>query len=137
MNGLYDIAGLTLIGSGSTVLFNGDATIQDLGSSLLLSTSTLDIASSQSFSLTTLGVNQSTLTGGGAGDLTVTGSITWDGGTISGFETLTIPSQATLTLSDTIDDVGLTLNNYGTTIWNGGNVNLSDGAFSITSPGAA
>ena len=52
-DGTYNVSGSTEFGSSSTVVFNADATIENLGSDLFVSTSTLSIASSQPFSLTT------------------------------------------------------------------------------------
>ena len=145
-DGVYNISGTTVTSVGS-LTFNSDATITDLGSDLVVSTSSLNIASNQSFDLTTLVINGGTLNGGGSGALLVTGSMTWDEGTVSGFETLTISSQATLTLGDVNDDaptdllVGLTLNNFGTAIWESSgystNLNGVDGAAFNNEPGAS
>ena len=122
MDGSYDIAAQTQIDS-STVIFDADATITDLGSDLELSSADLSIASGQSFSFATVGIYFSSLTGGG-GTLTVTGSMTWNGGTISGFSSLIIPSGASLALGyyragyiDTLQ--GVPLQNDGTTTLGG------------------
>ena len=61
-------------------MFNADATIQSLGSNLTVSNSTLTVASSRSFSVPTLDIYQSTVTGEGNGALTVTGTMSWQGG---------------------------------------------------------
>src|SRR5208283_5238123 len=99
-DGTYDLGGETQVTQGGTLTFNSDATITDLGTDLSIyyPTSTVTINSSQSFSFETLWV-EGTLNGGG-GDLTITGSMTWNGGAISGFGTLSIPAAATLTLGD-------------------------------------
>jgi len=144
-DGTYDVGGETQVTGPGTLIFNSDATITNLGTvSIYSSTSTLTIDSSQSFSFTTMMID-GTLNGGG-GDLTVTGSMTLDGGTISGFGTMTIPSQATLNLGDTNGGaptqnlVGLTLDNFGTTVWeNSGyysDLDGVDGATFNNEPGA-
>ena len=87
------------------------APIADLGAGLEVVVATLDIATDQSFTFNNLYDSGGVLTGGG-GDLTVTGSMNWDGGTISGFGTLTIASGASLSLWDVTLD-GVTLDNAG------------------------
>ena len=95
-DGTYDLGGETQATGGGTLTFNSDATITDLGSDLeIYYGSTVNIASGQSFSIASVLFSNGggTLTGGG-GSLTVTGSMTWGGGTISGFSTLTIAAGA-------------------------------------------
>ncbi len=97
MDGTYDITGGTEL-YNSTVTFDADATLTDLGSDLNLQGSTLTIASGQPLSFATLEITGSDVTGGGGGTLTVTDSIDWYGGTLSGFSALVIPSGASLAL---------------------------------------
>ena len=121
-DGTYDLGGETQATGGGTLTFNSDATITDLGSDLeIYYGSTVNIASGQSFSIASVLFSNGggTLIGGG-GSLTVTGSMTWGGGTISGFSTLTIAAGASLTLGDpssadteVLD--GVTLDNAGST----------------------
>ena len=95
--GAYDVAGTTLADSSSGITFT--APITDLGAYLEVGDATLDITTNQSFSFTYLDVGEGRLSGGG-GNLTVTGSMVWNGAaTISGFGTLTIASGAVLHLS--------------------------------------
>ena len=101
-DGIYDLEGETQTTGGSTLTFNSDATITDLGSDLeIYYGSTVNIASGQSFSIASVLFSDGggTLNGGG-GSLTVTGSMTWGGGTVSGFSTLAIAAGASLTLGD-------------------------------------
>ena len=129
--GAYDVSGSTRVTSGSTVTFN--ATITNLGNDLEVDNSTLSIATSQSFSFTSLGINGGSLSGLGSGNLTVTGSLTWVGGSISGFGTVSVPSQAALTLGDASNSlneelIGIILDNAGTATWAGGSVFFTNGA---------
>ena len=117
-DGAYDVSGSTQVLYG-TAAFN--APITNLGTDLKVDRfATFDVVTNQSFTLTSLEVNQGTLHGAGSGNLTVTASMTWNGGTISGFAALNITNQATLSLGagsgifpdDTLD--GVTVNNDGT-----------------------
>ena len=75
------------------------APITDLGEYLEVSDATLDITTNQSFTFTDLDIGEGTFRGGG-GNLTITGSMVWNGeAVISGFGTLTIASGAVLHLS--------------------------------------
>ncbi len=116
-DGSYDVSGSTELNDPEAdVTFEADATIADLGSDLRISGgATLDIQTHQSFSFTSLGISQGTLTGAASDNLTVTGSMTWVGGTISGFGTLSIAGGAALALGggnfsyvdETLDGVAL------------------------------
>jgi hypothetical protein len=122
-DGTYNVSGSTGIYS-SLFVFNADATIQDLGSNLSVSTSTLTIASSQSLSFTTVEIYQSTVSGGGNGAMTVTGTVSWVGGTLSGFGSLSIPAASTLNLGQQGAQVSEVLD--GVTLDNAGTATLSD-----------
>ncbi len=92
--GAYDVATSTQIAGefvGTVATFT--APISDLGSDLE-NGGTLNLPG-QSFSVATL-ENSGTINGGGGASLTVTGSMTWTGGTITGFGSLDIPGGATL-----------------------------------------
>ena len=137
--GAYDVSGSTLVTSGSTVGFK--ATISDVGNDLEVDNSTLSITTDQSFNLTTLGVNGATLSGPGSGNLTITSSMTWAGGTISGFGTVFVSSQAALTLgaaNNSLNEklIGITLDNAGAATWEGGSVFFSNGAVFNNQAGA-
>jgi hypothetical protein len=112
--------------------FNSDATITDLGTNLSIyyPTSTITVANSQAFSFVAMHI-EGVLSGGG-GNLTVTGSMTWQGGTISGFRTLSIASEAALDLGDPSNSesetvVGATLENAGTATLSSAGKPLSSG----------
>ncbi len=124
IDGAFNVSGGTSVGYGSAT-FADDATIDNLGANLEISTSNgaLNIASSQSFAITTLSIEEGTLSGDG-GDITVTGSTTWDGGTISGFRTLSIPAAATASLGE--PDGLFTEFLDGVTLDNAGTATLSD-----------
>ena len=77
---------------------NFTAPITDLGSELDVSNGSVLNLTGQSFSLTTLDIYSSTLNGAGGASLTVSGTMTWDNGTVTGFGALDIPSGATANL---------------------------------------
>ena len=132
-DGVYDISGTTAVSYGS-LTFPSDATIDNLGADLQINNgAALSMASNRPFAFSTMSIEGGTLNGGG-GNLTVTGSMTWDGGTISRFGALTISGQAAMTLEPgyggtaTLD--GVALDNYGTATWTGGVLAGADsGAF--------
>jgi hypothetical protein len=100
IGGTYDVTGRTYFtgdpSSSSTVSFA--APITALGSDLALTDAVVHLTG-QSFSLPTLEIiHDSELDGAGAASLTVTGSMTWDGGGVTGLGVLDIPSGATLNL---------------------------------------
>ena len=109
--GAYDVAASTAVDGGTTATFT--APITDLGSDLSVS-GTINLPG-QSFSFATL-ENGGTINGGGA-SLTVTGSMTWYDGTITGFGSLDIADGATLSITGypggvlTLD--GVVLDNAG------------------------
>ncbi len=144
VGGVYDVSGAT-VAYGGEVAFT--APITDLGAGLDVVDATLDITTSQSFSFTDLSVDNGIVNGGG-GDLTVTGSMTWILGTISGFGTLSIPGQATLALGTSTADgtetlSGVTLNNAGATTlssqaaYSGFGLTLESNAVVDNEPGAS
>ncbi len=115
INGTYDVSGSTQVDSG-TVTFTGP--IADLGSDLNLYDGMVDITTAQSLRLTSVEMYGGTLSGAGTGELTVTGSMSWNFGTIASLGTLTMASGATLELGglrgslETLD--ATTLDNAGT-----------------------
>ncbi len=145
MDGTYDITGGTEL-YNSTVTFDADATLTDLGSDLNLQGSTLTIASGQPLSFATLEITGSDVTGGGGGTLTVTGSMSWYGGTLSGFAALIVPQAASLAMApnnagttEVLD--GTALENAGTTTLGGYygqyGLELESGAFVDCQAGAS
>jgi hypothetical protein len=134
VSGAYDVTGRTYAARGSRVSFT--APIMALGSDLYLSNAQMNLTG-QSFSLTTLEVYGSTLNGAGGASLTVTGAMTWVGGTVSGFGTLNIPTGATLNLgngnSETLE--GVALENAGTGVWSSGTFVVTDGGEFNNMPG--
>ncbi len=93
-DGAYDVSQSTTVDYASTATFT--APITDLGSDLNVS-GVLNLPG-QSFSLATV-ENSGTINGGGGASMTVTGSMTWDGGTIRGFGALDIADGATLQIN--------------------------------------
>ncbi len=142
IDGTYDVSGSTQLYSG-TVTFTGE--IADLGSDLNLYDSTLDITTAQSLSLTSVEIYGGTLSGAGSGEMTVTGSMSWEFGTISDLGSLTIASGATLDLGglqlslETLDDT--TLYNAGmatlTSVYYPDGIALQDGAGIDNGPGGS
>ncbi len=135
MAGAYDVTGLTVLYSTDTT-FSGPIT--DLGTDLVVTEATLDIASDQSFTVSDLDMSGSLI--GGGGDLTITNSMDWvDFATISGFGTLTIASGASLSLNDGILN-GVTLDNAGAATlvsYNSNWLTLENGAELVNEPGAS
>ncbi len=120
----------TTILESATVSFN--ASITSLGAVSIdasSSPSTLEIATSQSLSITSLAIYDGTLTGAADVNLNVTGPMTWVGGTIAGIGSL--HAAGSLTLGDPnnthaanpdIEDlVGVYLLNATTATWSGAN----------------
>jgi hypothetical protein len=135
--GAYDVAMTTDLRSGATVTFT--APIAGLGSDLdVEGGSTLHLPG-QSFSLATLEKN-GTIDGGGGASLTVSGTMTWVGGTVSGSGALNIPSGATLNLgnsgnsAETLD--GVALQNAGTAAWSAGTFVVMNGGSVDNMPAA-
>ncbi len=93
-DGAYDVSQNTTVDYASTATFT--APITDLGSDLNVS-GVLNLPG-QSFSLATV-ENSGTINGSGGASMTVTGSMTWDGGTIRGFGALDIANGATLQIN--------------------------------------
>ena len=58
----------------------------------------MDIAAAQSFSFASVEILNGTLSGAASVNMTVTGTMNWDRGTILGLGTLTVASGATLSL---------------------------------------
>ena len=143
--GAYDVDGTTFANSSSGITFT--APISDLGAYLEVGEATLDITTSQSFSFTYLDVGEGKLIGGG-GNLTVTGSMVWNGAAaISGFGTLTIASGSVLHLStgyylgtETLNGVKLENSGAATLVGSIGSNNglaLENGAEFVNEPGAS
>ncbi len=143
VDGVYNISGSAFVGApGTSMRFNSDTQIENLGSSVTVY-APLTLNTNQSFTIADLqvlsGYGQPMLQGGG-GDLTVTSSMTWTGGTISGFSTLTISSQPTLNLSpgyggtSTLD--GIALDNEGAATLTGGVIGSAGGGTFNNEPGA-
>ncbi len=140
--GTYDVSGSTQVDSG---ILTFTAPIADLGADLDVDRGSVDITTAQSLSFTSVEIYDGTLSGAGSGDVTVTGSMSWDLGTISGLGTLTIASGATLDLGglqlslETLDDT--TLDNAGTatltTVYYPDGIALKDGAGIDNGPGGS
>jgi hypothetical protein len=124
-DGYYDVTGSTALNDPEAdVTFASDATIADLGADLSISGgATLDIQTGQSIAIDTVEINQGTLTGASSGILTVTGAMTWVGGTISGLRALAIGTGATLSMGQ--DNNGYTETLDGITLDNAGTANLA------------
>ena len=82
-----------------------------------ITSGTVNLATADAVSI----VNISGGTLQGPGILTVTNSVNWSGGNLNG--ALTIGTNATFTTGSGGQLSGLTLNNYGTAMWFGGNLN--------------
>ncbi|HKM52557.1 MAG TPA: Ig-like domain repeat protein, partial [Isosphaeraceae bacterium] len=138
--GAYDVSRETDVAGATTFT----TPITDLGSHVQVG-GVLNLPG-QSFSLTSLYVG-GTLNGAGGTDLTVTGSMTWAGGTVTGFNSLAIGSQATLDLGDASVNAnetlqGVVLQNAGAASFWGGNFGsyglyLQDGAGIDNQPGGS
>ncbi len=115
--------------SGGTANFNG--TVTSIGSSVTVSFGTANFSSSSSISTTT-----ATLSGGtinGSSSVTVTGTLNWSGGDMSGTGTTTIPSGGVLIISGASDHLfdTRTINNSGTTTFtatSAGDLDFANGA---------
>ena len=126
-DGSYDVAGSTIV--NGPVTFESDATITDLGSDLQIG-GVLDLTTPQSFSFTSLEL-YGTFQGAGSGNVMVAGSMIWERGTIAGFGTLMIGSQATLSMDVSSNQFTETLD--GVTLDNAGAASLGgDGAFGLS-----
>ena len=141
--GTYDVSGSTRV-TGGPLIFT--APIADLGADLDINEGTVDITTAQSLSFTSVEINNvGTLSGASSVNVAVTGSMSWVLGTISGLETLTIASGATLSLDslhggvETLD--GTTLDNAGTGTFTSeyytDGIRLVDGAGIDNQPGAS
>jgi hypothetical protein len=125
--GTYDVTAQTQRDGPGVTTFT--APITDLGSDLDMVTGTINLPG-QSFSFATV-ENYGTINGGGAASLTVTGTMTWVGGTVTGFGTLEIPSGATVNLgngnqtTETLN--GVALENAGTVAWSTGTLAVTNG----------
>ena len=140
--GTYDVSGSTLVSGGALIV---TAPIADLGADLNINGGTVDITTAQSFSFTSVEILNGTLSGAGSVNVTITGSMSWDQGTISGLGTLTIASGATLSLGGPQRSIerldGTTLDNAGTanltSVFYTDGMMLEDGAGIDNEPGGS
>src|SRR5262249_35055717 len=123
VQGAYDASIATVVSNG-TVTFEPSATLTSLGQLLTVSGGTAMFPAGTALSLPALTITGGTLT---SGDLTVTGLLTWSGGTISGAGTTTAQGGLTLNGPYRVLD-GRTLLNPGTATWTSGTFYLSNGA---------
>ena len=150
VSGSYNVATQTYLYATSLTFTTA---IINLGTDLSINNSNLNLTG-QSFSLATVEFYGGGLNGMGGASLTVTDSIDWIGGTLTGFGALEIPQTATLLLSsgansETLDGVelqnagaaSLSLGNFccgpiGLVLVNGAGVdNQSTGSFAFESNG--
>ena len=109
--GSYAVSGSTSIMSGGSAAFSGP--VSPNMASLSVANGTADFGNS-SITMPTLDFDTGLLT---AGNLTVTGTMDWQDGTIAGGGTLTISNGATLDVDGNANSLGLdgvALNNQGT-----------------------
>ncbi len=135
VGGTYDVTGGTFA-AGGTLSFT--APITSVGTDLFLEQGAVVNLPGQSLVLSTLEDYGSTLNGGSGGgaSLTVTGSMTWINGMVTGFGSLDISNGATLDLgngNNSIETVsGVELDNAGTavlaSVYNSAGIALDNGA---------
>ncbi|MCZ2341134.1 MAG: choice-of-anchor A family protein, partial [Bacteroidales bacterium] len=128
--GAFPLAGSTVTGAGVVAVTGGTV---DVGSGFTTTGSVSLTNGSLSFSTpaSLVSFTQSGGTLAGAGDLTVTGTLSWTSGTMSGAGTTIIAAGGTLALSgyDTRFLVGRTLRIAGTGTWtDSGSLYLADAA---------
>ena len=123
-------SGVTLNSGGTLTMDATTGGITAVGSAVFTATSGITINDTLSVSTGTVTFNNAasiaglSLTAGtidGAGDITVTGAMTWSGGTISGTRTLTTDTGVTTTMSASSAatlDTNVTWENDGTIDWN-------------------
>jgi hypothetical protein len=113
----YNLSGATLV-SGGAVDFPSDATLTSLGGALTISGGSIDLSSGESLSVSSLTMSGGTLTGDDT--ITVSTSLNWSGGTMSGFGVTNLAATGTMAASGsgtpTLDT--RTFNNAGTVNWN-------------------
>ena len=142
VSGTYDVSGSTLVSGGTLIV---TAPIADMGADLNINRGTVDITTAQSFSFASVEILNGTLSGAGSVNVTITASMSWDQGTISGLGTLTIASGATLSLGGPQRSIerldGTTLDNAGTanltSVFYTDGMMLEDGAGIDNEPGGS
>ncbi|MFZ0817966.1 MAG: choice-of-anchor D domain-containing protein [Candidatus Sulfotelmatobacter sp.] len=128
--GTYNVTGGTQATSG-TANFNSPATLTSVGP-INISNGTLNFVTGKT--ITTSSLTQTAGTLEGSDTLTVTGAITWSGGTESGTGITNANGGMTLTSEPFLS--GRTLNNTGTASWNGLAFLMENGAVFNNKSGA-
>ena len=105
---------------GATVTFNN--AVNYTGAVNIATTASF--AAAQSFSGLTLSGTLS-----GSGDVTVTGTLNWTGGTMSGSGRTIIANTGTLSLNTSTHQLNRVLQNDGTATWTGGPLQMNGGTF--------
>ena len=119
----YSVSGTTSV-NGATVSFTPASTITSKGTTLTVTLGNLNLASGEAIALTTLTLTTGTLSG--SDNVTVTGLMTWSGGTMSGSGVTTIAAGGTLDFLGAVKTLdGRTLNNAGTATVSGPAVTLT------------
>ena len=131
IDGSYD-AGLTEF-AATAVTFNPASTILSLGDDLVIGSGINTLNSGDLIDLVTYTHTNGTLAG--SSDISISGAMTWSGGTIGGTGTvdalsgITISGAATKTLSGS-------LVNHAAATWTAGLINILDGGVFTNLPGA-
>jgi YD repeat-containing protein len=141
--GCYNITGSTLVSGSSAVMANLTGPVASLGRSLMISTGTLNLSGGVPINVQTLSLSDGTLTG--SDPLTVSGAMSWTGGTISGRGVINANGGLALgggpgvAIGETLS--GRTLNNAGAATLAPSNSSLSlsldSGALFDNKPGAS
>jgi hypothetical protein len=124
--GTYNLSGATSV-TGGTANFTSPVT--SLGSSLTVSLGTANLSGGGAITVAAVTLSGGTLTG--SDNLTVSTTMNWTGGTLSGTGSTLIGISGALTIAGAADKTldGRTLNLAGTTTWTDtGNIVLANGA---------
>ncbi len=82
VNGTYNVTGTTTVAGASPVTFNVASTVTSIGTSLVVSSGTINLNSGSAITPTTLNLTGGTV--GGSDVITVSGLFTFNGGTLGG-----------------------------------------------------
>jgi hypothetical protein len=126
LNGTYDVSESTSF-RGVTVNINSEAVIANVGNRVTINSGgKTNFSSSMPITVTTLVLERGELSG--VNDLTVTGVLTWTGGTMSGSGKTITTGKLVINQGNGYHGLARTLENHGLATWTGGAIYSDSGA---------
>ncbi len=111
--------------AGPTIIFNGTESVKSVTSNRAISMTAGTFTIAATSQLSDFALSTGTLTG--SGDVTVSGPMTWSGGTMDGMGRTIIAATGTLSLTNTTHNLNRTLQNDGAATWTAGILTFNNG----------